>query len=127
MPDRCRRKNRPTLCFYSSSTVLRKRRSTDFLLRSKSYISCRALYDNPQWRNSTLATQGRIFLYHHRTTTCNGSSRNAHSSYVECVVKLTFFPKPVTNKSSNPSRILHRSMNYRNLKTTCLKLYDRQI
>ena len=33
--------------------------------------NCRALYDNPQWKNSTLDTPQRIFPSHRRTTSCS--------------------------------------------------------
>lgn len=59
---------------------------------------CWALYDNLQWKSSTLATLQRISLCHHRTTIYNDSSKKPSSFYVESTGKL--------NSSSNPTRLI---------------------
>ena len=73
------------LCIEHCTTEKSKHRLTNPL----QVKICRTLYDYPQWKNSTLATPQRIFLYHHRTTSYNDLSKNPSSFYVGCAGKPT--------------------------------------
>ena len=79
------------LYFHVLSTVLRTS-SLHFIHAPR--WPCRALYDNSQWKNSTSATQPRIFLYHHEATTFNDSSKRPSSFYGEYAGRPTSFSIP---------------------------------